>query len=46
MIITEKAVFEVTDKGLVLTEISEYSSLEDIKASTEADFIVAENLKK
>ena len=46
LIITEKAVFEVTDKGLVLKEITPYSSLEDIKATTAADFIVADNLKK
>ena len=46
LIITEKAVFEVTDKGLVLKEITPYSSLEDIKANTAADFIVADNLKK
>ncbi len=45
MIITEKAVFCVTKNGLVLKEISRYSSLEDIKATTEADFQVDENLK-
>lgn len=41
MIITEKAVFEITPEGMLLREISEYSSLEDIKATTEAEFIVA-----
>lgn len=46
LIITEKCVFEVTEKGLVLTEISPYSSLEDIKATTEAEFTVCENCKK
>jgi len=46
LIITEKAVFEVTDKGLVLKEITPYSSLEDIKATTEADFIVSDELLK
>lgn len=45
MIITEKAVFKVTDKGLLLTEITQYSSLEDIRENTEADFEVAENCK-
>ena len=45
LIITEKAVFEVTDKGLVLKEITPYSSLEDIRATTEADFIVSDELK-
>ena len=46
LIITEKAVFEVTDKGLVLKEITPYSSLEDIKATTAADFTIANELKK
>ena len=40
MIITEKAVFVIDERGLVLKEITPYSSLEDIKANTEADFIV------
>jgi len=39
------AVFEVTDKGLVLKEITPYSSLEDIRATTEADFIISDELK-
>ena len=38
MIITEKGVFEVRSDGLYLTEISPYSSLEDIKQTTEANF--------
>lgn len=37
-IITEKAVFDVTASGLILREINEFSSLEDIKNSTDADF--------
>lgn len=45
MIITEKAVFEITDKGLVLTEIGPYSDLADIKASTGAAFTVSENVR-
>ena len=40
MIITEKAVFEIHNKKLYLKEISPYSSLEDIRQSTEADFEV------
>lgn len=40
MIITEKAVFEITEHGLILREISPYSSLEDIRSTTEADFII------
>jgi len=45
MIITELGVFEVTDNGLVLKEISPGISIEDIKKVTEADFIVSKNLK-
>ena len=40
MIITEKAVFEITARGLVLREISPYSSLEDVRSATDADFEV------
>lgn len=45
LIITEKCVMSVTPKGLVLKEISAYSSLEDIKATTEANFEIASDLK-
>lgn len=38
MIITEKCVFEIVNRKLYLTEISETSSLEEIKQTTEADF--------
>lgn len=40
MIVTEKGVMKVTDKGLELTEIFSTSSIEDIKASTDADLII------
>ena len=40
MIITEKAVFEVTPTGLLLREIMPDSSLDDIRAATAADFEV------
>ena len=40
MIVTEKGVMKVTDKGLELTEIFSTSSIEDIKANTEADLII------
>ncbi len=43
LIITEKGVFEITQQGLTLREISPYSSLEDIKNTTDADFIVELN---
>ena len=45
MIITEKGVMEVTDKGIILKELSPYSSIEDIKKSTEATLIIDEDLK-
>lgn len=38
MIITEKAVFEIRDKTLVLREISDFSSLDDIRKNTAAEF--------
>jgi len=44
VIITEKAVFEVTDDGLVLKEIIEGLTVDDIRKITEADFVVAENV--
>ena len=37
-IITEKGLFEIRDDGLYLCEITPYSSLEDIKQSTAAEF--------
>lgn len=43
LIITEKGVFEITQQGLTLREISPYSSLEDIQNTTDADFIVELN---
>ncbi|GBP04275.1 Succinyl-CoA:3-ketoacid coenzyme A transferase 1, mitochondrial [Eumeta japonica] len=47
MIITEKCVFEVDkEKGLILTELAEGVSVEDIKISTGCDFQVATNIKK
>lgn len=39
-IITEKAVFEIINNKLILREISPYSSLDEIRQTTEADFIV------
>lgn len=44
MIVTELAVFKVTPGGLVLTEYNKDSSVEEIRANTEAEFIVSENL--
>ena len=44
VIVTEKAVFEVTPTGLVLTEIIEGLTVDDIRNITEADFTVADNV--
>ncbi|MGI6718698.1 MAG: 3-oxoacid CoA-transferase subunit B [Bacteroidales bacterium] len=45
LIITEMGVIEVTPKGLVLTEINDKEfTVEDVKAATEADLIISENL--
>lgn len=40
MIVTDKAVFKFDDKGLVLIEVSPFSSIDDVKACTEAEFRV------
>lgn len=45
LIVTEKAVIKVMDDGLHLKEVSPYSSIDDIFASTEADLIVDEDCK-
>ncbi|MBS5788190.1 MAG: 3-oxoacid CoA-transferase subunit B [Clostridioides difficile] len=44
MIITEYAVMNVTKEGLVLTEICEDITIEELKEMTEADLIISENL--
>lgn len=46
LIITELGVFEVHENGLILTELNPEYSIDDIKAGTEADFIVSEDLKE
>lgn len=43
-IITDLAVFDVMANGLVLIEISSSTTLEEVKKSTEAEFIVDEEL--
>lgn len=45
MIITEMGVMEVKEGGLVLTEINEGYSIEDVKNATDAQIIIAEDLK-
>lgn len=43
-IITERAVIDVTDKGLKLVEVLDGYTVEDVVASTEAELIIAEEL--
>ncbi len=45
MIVTELAVIEVTDDGLLLKEIAEETTLEEVKEKTEAELIVSDDLK-
>jgi len=44
-IVTEQCVIDVTDKGLVLREIREGKTPEDIQAQIEPNLIIAEDLK-
>ena len=43
-IVTERCYFEVTPQGLVLRELAPGYTVEDIRACTEADFIVPETI--
>lgn len=45
LIVTDMGVMEVTPNGLVLKEIAPNTTVEEIKAVTEADFTVDSNLK-
>ncbi|MCD3246675.1 3-oxoacid CoA-transferase subunit B [Clostridium botulinum C] len=45
LIITEKAVMRVTEKGLVLQEVAPGVTVEEVVKLTEADLIIAENIK-
>ena len=45
LIITERCVFDVTPRGLLMREINPAFTLDEIKASTGAKFIVADDLK-
>ena len=44
-IITEMAVFKITPKGMVMTEIAPGITVNDVKKATDADIIISENLK-
>lgn len=45
LIITEMGVMEVTKEGLVLKELNPEFTLEEVKAATEAELIISENVK-
>ena len=45
LIVTELGVMEVTDRGLVLTEIYKDTTIEEVKSLTEAELIISDNLK-
>ena len=45
-IITERCVFDITPSGMVLVEINPMFTVDDIKSSVSADFIVPSNLEK
>ena len=45
-LITELAVFDFTEKGMVLIELASGVSVEEIREKTEADFLISENLIK
>ena len=45
LIITDMAVMEVTPEGLLLKEVSEEFTVEDVVNATQADLIIADNLK-
>lgn len=46
LIVTDLCVIEVTKNGLLLTEIAPNETIDNIKAKTEASFIVSKNLKE
>jgi acetate CoA/acetoacetate CoA-transferase beta subunit len=46
LIVTEMALIRVTEKGLVLEELGPEATVEDVIAATEAELIIAPNLKK
>lgn len=46
MIVTEKAVIEVTPGGLVLKEIASGTTVDEVVACTEADLMISPDLKK
>ncbi|WP_353893612.1 3-oxoacid CoA-transferase subunit B [Proteinivorax hydrogeniformans] len=45
LIVTDMAVIEVTSDGLVLKEVAEHTTLEEVKSNTEADLIIPDSIK-
>ena len=45
LIVTELAVMEVSEKGLILKEIAKETSLEEVIEKTEATLMISDNLK-
>ncbi len=45
LIVTDMAVIERTDKGLVLKEVAYWTSVDDVIKATEADLILADDIK-
>jgi acyl CoA:acetate/3-ketoacid CoA transferase beta subunit len=45
MIVTEKAVFAVTEQGLLLKETAPGVTLAELKSCTEADYAVSRDLQ-
>ena len=45
LIVTEMGVMEITPKGIVLRELNPEFTVEQVQAATEAQLIVAEDLK-
>lgn len=45
MIVTEMGVMKITEKGIMLTEINPDYSIEDVKNVTEANLLIADDLK-
>lgn len=46
LIVTELAVMEVSEKGLMLTEIAEEVDVDEVIEKTEAELIISDNLKQ
>ena len=46
LLVTDLALFEVTEEGLLMREIAPGYNLEEVQAMTEARIVVSENLKE